>query len=50
MRAFHPELPEDPVPGRRADLWVTVFVDEAYLAPAARPPGRPTRPGVCLPA
>ena len=48
MRAFHPGLPEDPVPGRRAHLWVTVFVDEAYLAPAARPPWRPARSGICL--
>ncbi|MFJ5675406.1 pyridoxamine 5'-phosphate oxidase family protein [Streptomyces sp. NPDC093097] len=31
MRAHHPELPVDPVPGRRAQLWVTVEVEEAYI-------------------
>lgn len=31
MRASHPDLPEDPVPGRRAQLWVHVEVEEAYI-------------------
>ncbi|MGP3980704.1 pyridoxamine 5'-phosphate oxidase family protein [Streptomyces sp. KR80] len=31
MRASHPELPSDPVPGRRAQLWVEVTVEEAYI-------------------
>ncbi|MGW7572812.1 pyridoxamine 5'-phosphate oxidase family protein [Streptomyces sp. NPDC054765] len=31
MRAHHPGLPVDPVPGRRAQLWVTVEVEEAYI-------------------
>ncbi|QHC27477.1 pyridoxamine 5'-phosphate oxidase family protein [Streptomyces sp. GS7] len=31
MRAAHPELPVDPVPGRRAQLWVAVEVEEAYI-------------------
>jgi predicted pyridoxine 5'-phosphate oxidase superfamily flavin-nucleotide-binding protein len=31
MRATHPELPVDPVPGRRAQLWVRVEVQEAYI-------------------
>ncbi|MEU5210949.1 pyridoxamine 5'-phosphate oxidase family protein [Streptomyces sp. NPDC020742] len=31
MRASHPGLPVDPVPGRRAQLWVTVDVEEAYI-------------------
>ncbi|MFK0260842.1 pyridoxamine 5'-phosphate oxidase family protein [Streptomyces angustmyceticus] len=31
MRAQHPGLPVDPVPGRRAQLWVTVEVEEAYI-------------------
>ncbi|MGP4109702.1 pyridoxamine 5'-phosphate oxidase family protein, partial [Streptomyces sp. 4N509B] len=31
MRAAHPDLPVDPVPGRRAQLWVRVEVQEAYI-------------------
>ncbi|MFG2826575.1 pyridoxamine 5'-phosphate oxidase family protein [Streptomyces sp. NPDC048434] len=31
MRAHHSGLPVDPVPGRRAQLWVTVEVEEAYI-------------------
>ncbi|MGW8556149.1 pyridoxamine 5'-phosphate oxidase family protein [Streptomyces tubercidicus] len=31
MRAQHADLPVDPVPGRRAQLWVTVEVEEAYI-------------------
>ncbi|MBB1244335.1 pyridoxamine 5'-phosphate oxidase family protein [Streptomyces durbertensis] len=31
MRADHPDLPVDPVPGRRAELWVEVTVEEAYI-------------------
>ncbi|UZJ30421.1 pyridoxamine 5'-phosphate oxidase family protein [Streptomyces endophytica] len=31
MRAGHPALPVDPVPGRRAQLWVVVEVEEAYI-------------------
>ncbi|WP_189304199.1 pyridoxamine 5'-phosphate oxidase family protein [Streptomyces albospinus] len=31
MRSAHPELPIDPVPGRRAQLWVAVEVEEAYI-------------------
>ncbi|MFE3882671.1 pyridoxamine 5'-phosphate oxidase family protein [Streptomyces lydicus] len=31
MRLQHPGLPVDPVPGRRAQLWVTVEVEEAYI-------------------
>ena len=31
LRARHPELPVDPVPGRRARVWVRVTVEEAYL-------------------
>ncbi|MEU9118667.1 pyridoxamine 5'-phosphate oxidase family protein [Streptomyces sp. NPDC048506] len=31
MRAEHPYLPVDPIPGRRAQLWVTVEVEEAYI-------------------
>ncbi|HEY2193281.1 MAG TPA: pyridoxamine 5'-phosphate oxidase family protein [Actinomycetospora sp.] len=31
LRAEHPELPVDPVPGRRAQLWVVVEVEEAYI-------------------
>ncbi|MGY5123403.1 pyridoxamine 5'-phosphate oxidase family protein [Streptomyces nigrescens] len=31
MRAQHAGLPVDPVPGRRAQLWVTVEVEEAYI-------------------
>ena len=31
LRAVHPDLPEDPVPGRRAELWVRVSVQEAYI-------------------
>ncbi|WP_033036951.1 pyridoxamine 5'-phosphate oxidase family protein [Streptomyces monomycini] len=31
MRARHPYLPTDPVPGRRAQLWVEVAVEETYI-------------------
>ncbi|WP_407551352.1 pyridoxamine 5'-phosphate oxidase family protein [Streptomyces sp. Pv4-95] len=31
MRASHPGLPVDPVPGRRAQLWVMVGIEEAYI-------------------
>ncbi|WP_443050548.1 pyridoxamine 5'-phosphate oxidase family protein [Streptomyces sp. H27-D2] len=31
VRADHPGLPVDPVPGRRAQLWVHVEVEEAYI-------------------
>ncbi len=31
MRAAHPGLPVDPVPGRRAVVWVEVAVEEAYI-------------------
>ncbi|MGP3999986.1 pyridoxamine 5'-phosphate oxidase family protein [Streptomyces sp. 8N706] len=31
VRAAHPGLPVDPVPGRRAQLWVEVTVEEAYI-------------------
>ncbi|MFI9078043.1 pyridoxamine 5'-phosphate oxidase family protein [Streptomyces sioyaensis] len=31
MRAQYDGLPVDPIPGRRAQLWVTVEVEEAYI-------------------
>lgn len=31
MRVEHPELPVDPVPGRRGAVWVEVIVEEAYI-------------------
>ncbi|MFE7114732.1 pyridoxamine 5'-phosphate oxidase family protein [Streptomyces sp. NPDC057654] len=31
LRVSHPGLPVDPVPGRRARLWVEVGVEEAYI-------------------
>jgi uncharacterized protein len=31
MRRSHPDLPTETVPGRRAERWVTVHVDEAYI-------------------
>jgi predicted pyridoxine 5'-phosphate oxidase superfamily flavin-nucleotide-binding protein len=31
LRAAHPELPADPIPGRRAERWVKVGVQEAYV-------------------
>jgi uncharacterized protein len=31
MRIGYPQLPVDPVPGRRAERWVTVYVEEAYI-------------------
>ncbi len=31
MRESHPHLPHDPVPGRRALVWVQVEVEEAYI-------------------
>ena len=30
-RAEHPELPRETAPGRRADVWVEVTVEEAYI-------------------
>jgi predicted pyridoxine 5'-phosphate oxidase superfamily flavin-nucleotide-binding protein len=46
LRGHYPDLPVDPAPGRRPELWVHVTVDEAYihcskhiphLEPAVRP-------------
>ena len=31
LRAEHPDLPQESVPGRRADVWVEVTVEEAYI-------------------
>ncbi|WP_432972228.1 pyridoxamine 5'-phosphate oxidase family protein [Dactylosporangium sp. CA-233914] len=31
MRRDFPHLPVDPVPGRRAERWVNVYVEEAYI-------------------
>ncbi|MET9292163.1 pyridoxamine 5'-phosphate oxidase family protein [Streptomyces sp. NPDC003077] len=31
LRERHPELPVDPVPGRRAQVWVRIEVEEAYI-------------------
>lgn len=31
MRTLHPELPEEPLGGRRAERWVVVEVEEAYI-------------------
>lgn len=31
IRAEHPELPVESVPGRRAEMWVKVTVEEAYI-------------------
>jgi len=31
LRAHHPDLPDDPVPGRRAARWVVAHVHEAYI-------------------
>jgi predicted pyridoxine 5'-phosphate oxidase superfamily flavin-nucleotide-binding protein len=31
MRRKYPDLPVDPVPGRRPQIWVEVEVDEAYI-------------------
>lgn len=31
IRAVYPDLPTDPVPGRRAERWVQVLVEEAYI-------------------
>lgn len=31
LRAEHPSLPQESVPGRRADQWVEVTVEEAYV-------------------
>lgn len=31
MRASHPDLPVDPVPGRRTERWVSAEVEEAYI-------------------
>ncbi len=31
MRARRPDLPQDPVPGRRPQVWVEVAIDEAYI-------------------
>ncbi|MFH8628692.1 pyridoxamine 5'-phosphate oxidase family protein [Streptomyces lydicus] len=44
MRAAHPGLPVDPIPGRRAQLWVTVDVEEAYIHCAKHIPHLQTVP------
>ncbi|MHB6908528.1 pyridoxamine 5'-phosphate oxidase family protein [Streptomyces sp. CB02959] len=31
MRVHYPDLPVDPIPGRRAQLWVLAEVEEAYI-------------------
>ncbi|MER5183842.1 pyridoxamine 5'-phosphate oxidase family protein [Streptomyces sp. NPDC002896] len=31
MRTAHPDLPHDPVPGRRPQVWVEIEVEEAYI-------------------
>ena len=31
LRALHPALPVDPAPGRRAEHWVVIAIDEAYI-------------------
>lgn len=31
MRGRHPDLPVDPIPGRRPQMWVQVEVEEAYI-------------------
>jgi hypothetical protein len=31
LRTLHPALPEDLAPGRRAERWVVIAVDEAYI-------------------
>ncbi len=31
VRTRHPNLPVDPAPGRRPELWIQVTVDEAYI-------------------
>jgi predicted pyridoxine 5'-phosphate oxidase superfamily flavin-nucleotide-binding protein len=31
MRRSHPDLPVDPLPGRRPQMWVEVEVEEAYI-------------------
>ncbi|GAA4870319.1 pyridoxamine 5'-phosphate oxidase family protein [Actinomycetospora straminea] len=31
LRSAHPDLPEESVPGRKADVWVEVTVEEAYI-------------------
>ncbi|MDT0267069.1 pyridoxamine 5'-phosphate oxidase family protein [Streptomyces sp. DSM 44915] len=31
LRAAHPDLPVDPVPGRRTEIWVRIEVVEAYI-------------------
>jgi len=31
MRAERPWLPVDPVPGRRAERWISVYIHEAYI-------------------
>ncbi|RCG17226.1 hypothetical protein DQ392_18615 [Streptomyces reniochalinae] len=49
LRPWIPDLPEDPIPGRRAVLWVRVDVEEAYIHCAKhiphlqRAPRRPAR-------
>ncbi|WP_019548068.1 pyridoxamine 5'-phosphate oxidase family protein [Streptomyces sulphureus] len=49
VRAALPTLPVDPVPGRHAELWVRVSVEEAYIHCAKhiphlqKAPGRPAR-------
>jgi predicted pyridoxine 5'-phosphate oxidase superfamily flavin-nucleotide-binding protein len=49
MRTRFPELPVDPIPGRRAELWVRIEVTEAYIHCAkhiphlVKAPKRPSR-------
>ncbi len=51
MRIWRPELPVDPVPGRRPQIWVEVNIQEAYIHCSkhlphlvkAPPPGASTR-------
>jgi uncharacterized protein len=31
LRALHPDLPSDDVPGRRAERWIVIDVEEAYV-------------------
>jgi predicted pyridoxine 5'-phosphate oxidase superfamily flavin-nucleotide-binding protein len=45
MRADHPDLPVDPVIGRRPESWVRVQVDEAYIHCAKHIPRLAKVPG-----
>lgn len=44
LRADHPEIPVDPVPGRQAQVWVRIHVLEAYIHGAAHIPHLVTAP------